>query len=348
MNRFPPEPLDAEERALAAQLPRLRGRGEPAPELDARILAAARTAQPEAGHRSPRQPRHWQMPAALAASLCLAVGLAWQLRQAPSRHAQMDAARPVATESVPAAAAPPALPAQRAVPAPAISPMVAPAQEAGTRRLSAPAAPEAAPARSSAASVDAAAAPPQPRPEAVAQEALAAPSVTEKSGTGHPAPAPAAPPAPVAPPPPAAPINAFPAEADANEAPRSVRQTHGGADRRRAMATEAAPAPKALTAPSPAPAAAARPAATTTPPAQAAAAASAARTAAETEDADADLPPATMDSPSAREAWLRRIAELAHAGRMDEARASLAEFRRRYPNERIPAVLKGLEQETPR
>ncbi|HRO63663.1 hypothetical protein [Thermomonas sp.] len=345
MNRFPPEPLDAEERALAAQLPRLRGRGEPAPELDARILAAARTAQPEAGHRSPRQPRHWQMPAALAASLCLAVGLAWQLRQAPSRHAQMDAARPVATESVPAAAAPPALPAQRAVPAPTISPMVAPAQEAGTRRLSAPAAPEAAPARSPAAAVDAAAAPPQPRPEAVAQEALAAPSVAEKSGTAHPAPAPAAPPAPVAPPP-AAPINAFPAEADANEAPRSERQTHGGADRRRAMATEAAPAPKALAAP--APAAAARPATTTTPPAQAAAAASAARTAAETEDADADLPPATMDSPSAREAWLRRIAELAHAGRMDEARASLAEFRRRYPNERIPAVLKGLEQETPR
>ncbi|MBZ0087460.1 MAG: hypothetical protein K8F33_05120, partial [Thermomonas sp.] len=69
MNRFPPEPLDAEERALAAQLPHLRGHGEPAPELDARILAAARTAPPEAGHRSPRQPRHWQMPAALAASL---------------------------------------------------------------------------------------------------------------------------------------------------------------------------------------------------------------------------------------------------------------------------------------
>lgn len=55
-----------------------------------------------------------------------------------------------------------------------------------------------------------------------------------------------------------------------------------------------------------------------------------------------------MDSPAVREAWLRRIAELAHAGRLDEARASLKEFRRRYPNEQIPAILHKLEQDAQR
>ena len=44
MNRLPREPLDAEERALAARLPRLHGRDEPDAALDARILAAAHAA----------------------------------------------------------------------------------------------------------------------------------------------------------------------------------------------------------------------------------------------------------------------------------------------------------------
>ena len=44
MSRFPREPLDAEERALAAALPRLHGRDEPDAALDARILSAAHAA----------------------------------------------------------------------------------------------------------------------------------------------------------------------------------------------------------------------------------------------------------------------------------------------------------------
>src|SRR5690606_336661 len=60
-----------------------------------------------------------------------------------------------------------------------------------------------------------------------------------------------------------------------------------------------------------------------------------------------DIPPATMDAPAAREAWLQRIRELQQKGRLDEARASLAEFRRRYPPRELPADLRALEPPPP-
>jgi len=56
-----------------------------------------------------------------------------------------------------------------------------------------------------------------------------------------------------------------------------------------------------------------------------------------------DVPPATMDAPAARDAWLRRIGELQQQGRIDEAKASLAEFRRRYPDAVLPQELRKLE-----
>lgn len=62
-------------------------------------------------------------------------------------------------------------------------------------------------------------------------------------------------------------------------------------------------------------------------------------------DADApegDVPPATVASPAVRDAWLARIRELAATARTDEARASLAEFHRRYPAFAIPADLRHL------
>ncbi len=104
------------------------------------------------------------------------------------------------------------------------------------------------------------------------------------------------------------------------------------------------PAPKPLLQPAPAPA----PAPVAAPPAsmQRSGAAAPARAASAADAVEVDEPPATMNSPSARKAWLRRISELVHAGRNEEARASLAEFRRRYPNERIPAELKVLETST--
>ncbi|NBR28836.1 MAG: hypothetical protein EBT83_10590, partial [Betaproteobacteria bacterium] len=38
--------------------------------------------------------------------------------------------------------------------------------------------------------------------------------------------------------------------------------------------------------------------------------------------------------------WIARIEELRQAGRLDEARAGLAEFRRRYPDFVLPAALR--------
>lgn len=63
---------------------------------------------------------------------------------------------------------------------------------------------------------------------------------------------------------------------------------------------------------------------------------------AQTDDPDTDVPPATADSPEVREAWLRRIADLVREGRTQEGRASLAEFRRRYPDAPVPPELRTL------
>lgn len=56
-----------------------------------------------------------------------------------------------------------------------------------------------------------------------------------------------------------------------------------------------------------------------------------------------DVPPATMASPAARDAWLKRIRQLQQQGDLDAARASLAEFRRRYPQATLPSDLRELE-----
>ncbi len=56
-----------------------------------------------------------------------------------------------------------------------------------------------------------------------------------------------------------------------------------------------------------------------------------------------DVAPATVDSPEVRRAWLRRIGELVQEGRVDDAKASLAEFRRRYPDVPLPPELRALD-----
>ena len=61
------------------------------------------------------------------------------------------------------------------------------------------------------------------------------------------------------------------------------------------------------------------------------------------DDPGEDVPPATVDSPEVRDAWLRRIGELQQQGRSEDARASLAEFRRRYPEAPVPPELRKLE-----
>ena len=61
------------------------------------------------------------------------------------------------------------------------------------------------------------------------------------------------------------------------------------------------------------------------------------------DDPGEDVPPATADSPEVRDAWLRRIGELLKQGKHDDAKASLAEFRRRYPDASLPPELRKLE-----
>lgn len=56
---------------------------------------------------------------------------------------------------------------------------------------------------------------------------------------------------------------------------------------------------------------------------------------------DAD-PPARTDEASVRRAWLQRVRDLKARERMDEARASLQEFVRRYPDSPVPDDLKPM------
>ena len=98
MNR-PSEPFTAEERDLAQRLARLGGAREPAPALDAIILAAARAAvsepasttpveapaeapaDPKVTPLRPRKPApRWPLGMGLAASLVLAAGIGWRLQ----------------------------------------------------------------------------------------------------------------------------------------------------------------------------------------------------------------------------------------------------------------------------
>lgn len=63
------------------------------------------------------------------------------------------------------------------------------------------------------------------------------------------------------------------------------------------------------------------------------------------DDPEEDIPPATASSPAVRDAWLRRISQLLEQGNRQEAKASLAEFKRRYPNVLLPPPLRALDIE---
>ncbi len=53
-------------------------------------------------------------------------------------------------------------------------------------------------------------------------------------------------------------------------------------------------------------------------------------------------PPATVQDASVRNDWLKRIRELVAKGDRDAARASLREYRSRYPDIPVPADLQPL------
>ena len=284
MKRFPLQPLDAEERALLAALPRLHGRAQPGEGVDARILAAARETTPAVAVE--RAPRRWLAPLGVAASLVVAAGLVWQ--QLP------PAAAPTAQQEI-ATGAPDVV-------------IDATTPQGGT-----------------AAAPEQRAVAPQPRPPAVVSAPVAATAEKQRDAAR------VAPPAPPAPPPasmesPAAAPALSPPPADA-AAPRAASESTQSAPARESAPLEAiarSAVPTATTQPQPA-----------------------ARASHEVPVADDDVPPATVDAPGVRDAWLRRIAELVAEGRADEARESLAVFRERYPDAVLPPELQALEPPPP-
>ena len=367
--------LTPEERALADRLARLGPQGEPSPALDARILSAARAADgaPRAtpaapAHRpSRRRQRRWPVAFGAAATLVIVGGLAWQLRpvdelqvdyseapraaSGPSADAAPRHVQQAARVAQPAAGTAPAA-ADSAASAPAVPAMKAAAADTGgavEARSKARAQPEAF-----------ASGPPAPEEPAVVFDEPSPmdipPPLAELRRMAPPAPSPPPPP----PPPPPAPATPsargadFPPQPVAGGAPaRPAVEVEDKARAQRARASEAAArsAPKAQVASG----TAAQPARQ----ADAAAAADAIAVdhfevdagAGDEDSGDADYigdqplddqPPASVDSPQVRQAWLQRVRQLIAEDRPDAARDSLREYQRRYPKAPLPDDLRAL------
>lgn len=350
MNSHPSDPsLTPEERDLAQRLSRLGGTREPSPALDARILAAAHDAVQASSSASAskrrRSQRHWPVGLGVAASLALAVGIAWQLRPLPDAAVEYSEAPAAAQHAagvvtVPEAAtgarADVASEQERAAPQPqaAVPPKPAPAPEPPTERKQAPE-----PARDVRAAADADA-------EADAREQAEdgftptpqEPAVVFDDPSPVDSPAPIA--APAAPPPPAPPspvelrlpTTSPPAGAAAGA---SKRDDAGHDEARKQRARNDASRQDSSAAAE----------------AEAASASvldrievSGSRVGYDDDQPLDDRPPASADSPQVQQAWLQRIRELIARGQFDDARASLAEYRRRYPDQPLPDDLRALDE----
>ena len=310
MNRKP-EPLDATERALAELLARDALPG-PSPQLDARILAAARSATQPPARRPAR--RRWVAGLGIAASLVVAVGIAWRLRPLPPP-------RPLATEA----------PSAVVVPVQTKAPATSRPADAGmdaARVTSMPAVERQAARQAEARAIVREPAPAEPEPDR-SEAADASPVVFDQPApmdTAAPVPAPPPPPAPLPPaaatPAPAAAaatgnISAFPAApAPSVGSPEAARMRKQAESLDRVEVTGSR--------------------------LDAAAAADAAAEAGVSRAVLDEEPPATADSPGVQEAWLQRIRELLDAGDTEAARNSLVEFRRRYPKYVLPEDLRDL------
>jgi hypothetical protein len=347
MNR-PSEPFNAEERDLAQRLARLGGTREPAPALDAMILAAARAAVSEPTDPvmtapvelptdpkiTPLRPRkatpRWPLGMGLAASLVLAAGIGWRLQGDGEGSSAESAMAPAAAmeESVQAVILEPPL--QRTPP----PPLADASADAVSRRAAAP-------------------------QDAMAKAAVPIPSEPEFVADAPIADAGASPQAimaaPAAPAPPAG-AAANSVEGDSLDAVTvtgsrvSQERAVGAAEytrtplneRREQASDKAASAPAATTRQLPAAPAPAR-----------------ARGLVVDSKADAealkkrdayrfdDRPPVTADSPEFRQAWLQRIRDHLAKGEQDAARDSLQEFRRRYPDIELPEDLRKLAATLP-
>lgn len=332
------DPLTPDERALADRLARIGphdGRhAVPSPALDARILAAAHRAV--AGPAPAR--RGWRAwvgtPASLvtavgtAATLALAIGVVWQLRPAlegapgsAAREAAAAADGPaVVFDTVPTAPRPMVMPAPPSAPALPEAHVAVPAATAAARDAQAQRAQDAA-ARAAAARRAADDGAVAPRAEVAARERMAA--------------------APPPPPPANERVDAFAGvAADAAAAPASVPPTAAVAARRPSYTNSARAVPD------PPARASAKAAATASTGEQAASPTldrievSGSRIVAPAEP----LPPLHEDSGLDPADWLERVRARRDAGEIDDARASLAQFRKSHPRVRIPDDLAALLQ----
>ncbi|MBD9368083.1 hypothetical protein [Xanthomonas sp. XNM01] len=348
----PRHPLTPEERALADHLDAALDDAMPSAALDARILAQARgaVAGPGAGAAQvhadlpgtdtvrrrgdaarTRPRRRWAAPLGLAASLTLAVGVAWQLREPPRTQTGMiaghaeEAARPADTAMQEAPAAPQAAPALRSDAA------TAPEPPATAARPAPPAAARSAPSTATGTGI----ARPAPAPPATS-DAASEPAFVDTL----PAPPPAATPAPAA------------EQRMQDAAPAAARRAGMRAAEARPEAAVAAPAaaPAAMrlrpettgevivtgtALPAPPPAA----------PVVAADAPAALRT---QEQAAADkaqarpAPSRDAHDPADIAGWLERIRQQRDRGDLDGARASLARFVDAHPGHPLPEDLRAL------
>ncbi|HST46105.1 MAG TPA: hypothetical protein VLK29_12885 [Luteimonas sp.] len=349
--------LTPDEAELSAALSRLRTEDAPPAGLDAAILASARRAVDAAGRSAPpgdaataapptrppsphahrRRPRA-RMAAGLgiAASVLLAAGLAWQLRPVPGDDIRWSEApmAAVGRDDAEAKGAAGAVPesAQRAgdtraaqarvVPAPAPDPARdEPAADGRARTADAPATAPLAEATA--------------EPDAAGDEVEANGARASDARSERPMPAPAPPPA--------------PASMQDAPAPQTTPAASGRAPLAAPVAAEVPAAPR--DAPQPGVRAAAAADALRDESRRARSKAMARDAAPSHAGADGafdqpfdDQPPASVDSPDVRRAWLVRITELLEDEQYDAARASLAEFRRRYPDDAVPAELAPLQE----
>jgi hypothetical protein len=283
---------------------------EPRPETDERLRAAARRAVAagpqslEARARADAQrawTARWRVPMSIAATVVVAVTLSYMVQDEEVRRARID--------GVPGGPAPaqesPAAPATPAPAAPAAKVQEAPAT---------PSAPPPAPAKRAAQAADATVAAPRPEPVAVPFPASPpaerqAPPEAEASARGDRARENAA----------------LAKELEQRQAELERRVAEEGR-RSAAQRLQSAPAPAAV--PPPAPAPMAKPAPTR-------------------ERALADRPAGRLEREAASglaeqkvrtpEEWLEDIRRLKVQGRTEDVAKELAEFRKRYPDYKLPA-----------
>lgn len=312
-------PLTPEERELAERLAQLGAPDGPPSSLDARILSAAHAAVNARAATTPRRTR-WPVAVGAAATVVLAVGIAWQMRPLQEvRVEQASETADMATMRAPGPSAGDDLPIAQVATAP--SQPQAPAEVSRPVPKPAPSNPTA---EAAAGAVATDSAPARER-----QDALAAPAPAQEPPIVFDSAVPVgATPAPPAPPPPPAAVQsgvvrsqtAPAAAANASEARKETRAAEAQRARR-----DAAGSLDTVTIQTDA--------------------------AREAEDAEIDAfsdqsiddePPATADSPAVQQAWLQRIRELVADGDLDGARASLGEFKRRYPRYALPDDLRKL------